>query len=205
MPDEARRRRGRFLSAALAAGLCAALGICAPASAQPAPPRAQVCAACHGADGNSTLAGSPSLAGQPRLFIENQLVMIREGLRDVPVMKGVVDGMTDDEIQQLARFYASQPARTGTIAADAVKAQRGAALSQKTLCGTCHLPDYAGREQIPRLAQQREDYLLATMRQFRTGVYPGRDTIMSAALNGLSDADLADLAYYFATFGGGRP
>jgi cytochrome c553 len=205
MPDEVRRRRGRFLPAALAAGLCAALGSSMPASAQPAPPRAQVCAACHGADGNSTLPGSPSLASQPRVMIENQLVMIREGLRDVPAMKGVVEGMTDDEIQQLARFYASQPARIVAAATDAARVQRGQALAQKALCGTCHLPDFAGRDQIPRLAQQREDYLLATMRQWRTGVYPGRDTIMSAALNGLSEADLADLAYYFATYTGNRP
>jgi cytochrome c553 len=69
------------------------------------------------------------------------------------------------------------------------------------LCGTCHLPDYAGREQIPRLAQQREDYLLAVMRQFRSGVAPGRDTIMSAALTGMSEQDLADLAHYLATYG----
>lgn len=56
-----------------------------------------------------------------------------------------------------------------------------------------------GRDQVPRLAGQREYYLLATMRMFRTGVTPGRDTIMSAALHGLADDDLADLAHYFAT------
>ncbi len=191
------RRRGR-LAATIAVVLCAAA---APAAAQAPPARLAACAACHGSDGNSTLAGSPSLAAQPKLFLENQLVVIREGLRDVPAMKGVLDGVSDEEIIQLAGHYASQPAKPQTVAVDAERVKRGAALSQRGLCGTCHLPDYRGRDQIPRLAQQREDYLLASMRQFRTGVAPGRDTIMSASLVGFSDADLADLAHYFAAYG----
>jgi cytochrome c553 len=198
MPGKPARRRGPFAAAVIAVLLCA---VAAPGAAQAPPVRLPACAACHGSDGNSTLAGSPSLAAQPTLFLENQLVMIREGLRDVPEMKGVLDGMSDDEIVQLARYFAAQPAKPAVAAADAERVQRGAALSKRGLCGTCHLPDYRGRDQIPRLAQQREDYLLASMRQFRTGVAPGRDTIMSASLVGFSDADLADLAHYFAAYG----
>jgi cytochrome c553 len=159
----------------------------------------QTCAACHGADGNSTLAGSPSLAGQPRLFLENQLVLIREGVRDVPAMKGLLDGTSDAELTDLAKHFAAQRARAQHAAADAERAKRGADIAQRALCGTCHLPDYRGRDQMPRLAGQREDYLLATLRMFSSGVTPGRDTMMSAALHGLSDADLVDLAHYFAT------
>lgn len=187
-----------------AAALAAVVAAAASATAQE-PPRAHICAACHGSDGNSTQAGTPSLAGQPRLFIENQLVMIREGLRDVPAMKGVLDGVGDAEVQQLARYYSSQPVRPPATTPDAAQVERGRALSRRGLCGTCHLPDYAGREQIPRLARQREDYLIVAMRQFRSGVSPGRDTIMSAALYGLSDAELADLAHYFATYPDGKP
>ena len=58
--------------------------------------------ACHGPQGNSQIPRIPSLAGQPRLFMENQLVLIREGLRDVPAMKGLLDGVTDAEIVQMA-------------------------------------------------------------------------------------------------------
>ena len=53
---------------------------------------AAACTACHGPDGNSQIPAIPSLAGQPRVFIENQLVLIREGLRDVPAMKGMLMG-----------------------------------------------------------------------------------------------------------------
>ncbi|MCX7892282.1 MAG: cytochrome c4 [Burkholderiales bacterium] len=171
------------------------------AAGQAPPARLQACAACHGSDGNSVRPGSPSLAAQPALFLENQLVMIREGLRDVPEMREALQGITDEEIVMLARHYASLPAKPPEAGADGARVRRGAALSQRGLCGTCHLPDYRGRDQIPRLAGQREDYLLASLRLFRSGVAPGRDTIMSASLVGLSDADLADLAHYFASYG----
>ena len=65
------------------------------AFAQSIAPRLAQCAACHGADGNSQIKDFPSLAGQPRVFLENQLVMIREGMRDIPAMKGSLDGVSD--------------------------------------------------------------------------------------------------------------
>ncbi len=68
------------------------------------------------------------------------------------------------------------------------------------LCGTCHLADYAGQKQVTRLAGQDETYLVYSMKQFRDNPGPGRDTIMAATLYGLSDADLANLAHYLATF-----
>ncbi len=68
------------------------------------------------------------------------------------------------------------------------------------LCATCHLPDYAGRQQIPRLAGQQEEFLLYAMKQFRDHSGLGRDTIMAASLYGLKDGDLADLAHFLANF-----
>ena len=64
----------------------------ASATAQAQPAAVQGCTACHGPAGNSPSPSVPSIAGQPRLFIENQLVLIREGLRDVPAMKAVMGG-----------------------------------------------------------------------------------------------------------------
>ncbi len=78
-----------------------------PAAVQE-PPRAAACMACHGPQGNSQISSMPSIAGQPQVFIENQLVLIREGLRDVPAMKGLLEGVQDAEIVQLARFFAAQ-------------------------------------------------------------------------------------------------
>ena len=167
---------------------------------QPPPAAVAVCNACHGPGGNSQIPLTPSLAGQPKLFVENQLVLIREGLRDVAQMKEIVAGMSDETIIALAQHYAAQTPATKPGAIDQDKARRGATAASKMLCGTCHLADYTGQKQVPRLAGQDETYLVYSMKQFRDNPGPGRDTIMAAALYGLSDADLGNLGHYLATF-----
>jgi len=167
---------------------------------QPPPATLAACNACHGPGGNSQIAQTPSLAGQPKLFIENQLVLIREGLREVESMKEVMAGMTDETIVALARHFAAQKPVVKTSPVNEEKARLGAVTASKMLCGTCHLPDYAGQKQVPRLAGQDEAYLVQSMKQFRDNPGPGRDTIMAASLYGLSDADLANLASFLATF-----
>ena len=75
-------------------------------AAQKPPARANMCEACHGPNGNAVLKDMPSIAGQPKVFIENQLVLIREGMRDIPQMKGVLDNVPDTELTELATYYA---------------------------------------------------------------------------------------------------
>jgi cytochrome c553 len=194
MPLEPRRRRGA----------AAALLLFTPlAHPQPAatPARAALCAACHGPQGNSQIVNTPSLAGQPKLFIENQLVLIREGLRDIPAMKGMLNGVSDAEIVELANYFSAQkPVAAATGTPDEATFRRGQALASRGLCGSCHLHDYSGRQQIPRLAGQHEVFLLQSMKQFRDHPGPGRDTIMAASLYGLKDSELADLAHYLAHY-----
>lgn len=178
----------------------AALALCAalPAPAQQ-PQRLELCAACHGPQGLSRDPAIPSLAGQPKVFLENQLVIIREGLRDVPQMRGTLDGLKDPDLTALATYFASQPApQPAPGPVDEARYQRGKELARSALCGTCHLPDYSGRQQVPRLAGQHERFLLDVMKAFRDHPGPGRDTIMSASLYGITDQELADLAHYFA-------
>ncbi len=170
------------------------------ALAQSLPERLAQCAACHGPAGVSAIPGTPSLAAQPALFIENQLVLIREGVREVaPPMAAALKGIKDAEIRRLARHYASlrPPAPAGN--ADPALARRAREVAQKAHCGSCHLPDYSGRDQIPRLAGQREEYLLEAMRAYRDYRRPGGDTLMAAALYGIADADLQALAAYLAS------
>jgi cytochrome c553 len=190
-------RRVRSTARALA---CAALLVSAAAAAQPKAELLSACATCHGPGGNSTVPQFPSLAAQPKVFIENQLVLIREGLRDVPSMKEVMTGLSDETIVALAGYYAAQAPAAQAVRVQAEKYRQGEQVSQKMLCGTCHLPDYSGQKQVPRLAGQHEQYLLASMKQFRDNPGPGRDTIMAASLRGLTDADLASLAHYLAAF-----
>ena len=170
------------------------------ASTPVAPPQVALCTACHGPNGNSQIPLTPSLAGQPKVFIENQLVLIREGLRDIPQMKGMLDTLKDPELVALATHFSTQtPAKpTGSINREVF--ERGKALSAKMLCGSCHLADYSGRQQMPRLAGQNEAFLASSMKQFRDHAGLGRDTVMSASLYGLKDNDLADLAHFLANY-----
>jgi cytochrome c553 len=168
------------------------------AYAQIAPQRLALCAACHGADGNSQLKGIPSLAAQPKLFLENQLVLIREGMRDIPAMKGSLEGVSDTEITALAKYYADRTLAPVPTDKDVEVFARGGQLAEGMRCGICHLPTYLGREQIPRLAGQREDYLLHSMQQFKNHQAVGRDSNMAASVYGVSDQDLKDISYYLA-------
>ncbi len=116
-------------------------------------------------------------------------------------MKGILDKVTDEEFVSLANYFAAQaPAAATTSAVNNATYLRGQETAKKMLCGTCHLPNYAGQNQIPRLAGQHEEFLVLSIKQFRDGNSPGRDTNMSASVQGVKDSDIADLAYYLAHF-----
>ena len=181
-----------FLGATILAPLFSA------AQTAPAPARAAMCAACHGPGGNSQLVNIPSLAGQPKIFIENQLVLIREGMRDIPQMKGALDNVPDSELTELASYYASMPSAKPTAKQHPKLYARGESLSKELRCGICHMPTYMGREQMPRLAGQREDYLLYTMRAMKANQAVGRDSIMIASLYGITDEDLQAISHYLS-------
>jgi cytochrome c553 len=184
-------------SRALAAA--ALLFFLTPAQAQQ-PQKLELCVACHGPQGNSQNPLIPSLAGQPKVFMENQLVIIREGLRDIPQMKGLLDGMKDADIVVLANYFSTQtPIRSPGLVNDETY-QRGKDIAANMRCGNCHLPDFVGQQQVPRLAGQQEAFLLFAMKQFRDHPGLGRDSIMAASLYGLKDNDLADLAHFLANF-----
>jgi cytochrome c553 len=187
----------RFLSAIWVATL---VGVASPAFSQ-TPERARQCVACHGEQGISSTPTIPSLAGQPKLFLENQLVLIREGIRDIPTMKGQLDGLDDAALSSLAGYFSALPAPTPTDThIDKKRFERGRDLANTTRCNTCHLPNYSGREQVPRLSGQPEQFLFEAMKQFRDSPGPGRDTTMSAAVFGMKDDALADLAYFLARY-----
>jgi len=155
--------------------------------------------ACHGPGGNSVTSGVPSIAGQPKLFLENQLVLIREELRPSPQMLPVVKGMKDAELSRLAEHFSRLPAKpTSAGKSDPKLAQRGMERAKALRCGVCHVSDFSGQKQVPRLASQRDEYLAAEMRAYRDNKRKGGDTIMVAALYGVSDADIEALAHFLS-------
>jgi cytochrome c553 len=182
-------------------GLAAAAFSMSTAYAQVTPlaERIQTCAACHGEDGNSKMENIPSIAGQPAFFIVNQLILMREGVRPVEAMAPFVKGLTDDDAIALAGHFAKLRPEPSSEPRDPVLVKRGAKLAGERRCGSCHLPTLVGQEQIPRVAKQRVDYLIKSLKEFRSGNRPGSDTIMSVAVAGLSDDDLAALAHYAAS------
>jgi cytochrome c553 len=188
------RCRGRWAAALAALFLSGA-------AAQPSPDvgeRLKACAACHGEGGNSVTPGVPSLAGQPRIFTENQLILFREGVRPQEPMSSLMRGISDREIVALAAYYAAAKPAAAAGKRDDALFRRGRALAQKMRCGNCHEPDFRGREQMPRLAGQREDYLYDVMLAYRENRRPGSDTMMSGVLYRVPDADIRAMAHFLA-------
>ena len=170
----------------------------AQVSAQVSDARLAACGGCHGPDGNSPVPGVPSLAGQPKVFLENYLVMTREGIRGSEVIQTLLKGISDREIVAIAAHYNALRKRPVAGNTDAAQLARGREVAEKNRCGNCHLPNYYGQEQVPRLASQREDFLYEALIAYRQNKRPGGDTIMAASLYGIPDADLKALAHYLA-------
>ena len=189
---------GRFLAAAfLAAATCgAAVAQDARRGAELATP----CLQCHGGNGRSQMETIPSLAGQPADFITLQLILLREGLRQAPAMAPFAANLPDRDIEDMAAYFATLPPGPpdDRRPRDPALIAAAEALVGPRHCATCHVADYGGRNQIPRIAAQREEYLAAAMTQYRDGTRAGPDTQMNGAVVGLSDANIAALAHFLA-------
>jgi cytochrome c553 len=182
-------------------GLAAALFLigCAGAQDMPLAERIAQCGGCHGEDGNSRMEKIPSLAGQPAYFIMNQLFLMRENVRRIEAMMPFVKDLKDDELNALADHYSRLAPKPSGEPIDPALVERGAALAATHRCASCHLPSLAGQEQMPRLAKQRLDYMIDALKSYRDNTHTGAETLMSAAVAGLSDADLSALAHYAAS------
>jgi cytochrome c553 len=185
----------------LALGLAAASLYAGAAIAQPMlhAERIKLCSTCHGEDGNAQTPNTPSLAGQPEFYLTNQLFLFREGVRNVPGMSELLKGLKDDDLVALAGHFAALKPKASEETIDPALAKRGAALVEPMRCASCHLPSFAGQDQMPRLAKQRIDYLIHSLRQFRDNKRSGADTLMSNVVIGVSDDDVAALAHYVAS------
>ena len=162
--------------------------------------QAEACFACHGANGHSQTARTPSIAAQPAFFVVAQLFLFRDNRRDkAPTpMYEIARGMSDDELRAWGDFLSKLPPPRPAAAADAGRVARGRALADTHHCAACHNVDYSGREQMPRLANQREDYLLKALRDYKSGARMAYGRGMEEIVAVLSDADFADLAHYLA-------
>ena len=136
----------------------------------------QVCAACHGADGNSTSTANPKLAGQHAEYITKQLKDFKSGDRKSPVMSGMVASLTPEDMVNLGAYFSQKTIKAGAaknkeLVAEGQKIfKAGNAASGVPACASCHGPAGAGIPvQFPRLGSQHADYILAQLKAFRGG------------------------------------
>ena len=184
-----------------ACGLAAALFLAGPL-AHPAARRTGEAAAVHRLprpQGNSQVPTTPSLAGQPRLFIENQLVLIREACARSP--NEGPDGRGERRGDRGTRQLFRRPALAAPGHARRAKFQRGRRSPARRAAAPS--AGLLGPPADPAARRPARGFLLEAMKQFRDHPGPGRDTIMAASLYGLKDGDLADLAHYLAHYRGG--
>ena len=166
----------------------------------------QVCAACHGVDGNSPLSANPSLAGQHPEYLLKQLTEFKSGARNNPVMTGMVANLSVDDLRNLAAYYAVQTpkqmgAKDKALVAQGRKLYRGGNLSNGVAaCAGCHSPNGSGiPAQYPRLASQHADYVAAQLKAFRAGDRANDpNQMMRSTAVKLTDKEIAALAEYIS-------
>jgi cytochrome c553 len=177
------------------------MGPCEAALSQSLQDKIAQCAACHGEDGRSKDPKVPHIGGQPKLFMMYQLFFYREGRRRNQEMNLIAKELTDAELDAISDYVAKlppPPRPEGPV--DDARYKRGAELAQKRICASCHNPDYSGREQMPRLAGQHEEYTIKSLQEYRSGARVGTQAAMAEAVRGLDDAAFADLAHYLTHF-----
>jgi cytochrome c553 len=185
------QRTGRA-AASIAALLAGALPAFANLDEKLAP-----CLACHGAEGQSELENVPSLGAQPSPYTVIQLFMFREKMRVAEPMNEMAKELSDNDLQATADFFAKQPAaKPPADAGDPARIERSRAVVEQNHCDVCHRADFSGRDNVPRLADQREDYLLKTLRDYKSGARRGYDASMAEVLQPIDDAQLVEFAYY---------
>jgi cytochrome c553 len=196
--------------------LILAASLAAPALAENAKPAAkpdlvrgeaiskQVCAACHANDGSRGAPTFPILQGQHPEYIVKQLTEFKSGKRDNPIMKGMASALSEDDMRNVAAFYASKLAKPGfatnkDLVALGEKIYRGGIAAKAVpACAGCHSPDGAGiPSQFPRLAGQHEQYTVAQLTAFRSGARSNGGPMNDIGAK-LSDKEIQAVSDYIA-------
>ncbi|MGH9400417.1 MAG: c-type cytochrome, partial [Thermoanaerobaculia bacterium] len=185
----------------LLAALALASGVADAADIEAGRRKAEVCAACHGRDGNATIPGTPSLAAQPVFFTHWQLIKYKDGRRKDTQMTPLVQNLSDTDMADLAAYYQAQPARRRPATTDPAMVTEGKRLADLHHCTSCHTPGLIGQEQAARLAGQDFDYLLRLLRGFKAKTASDLDGTMTTATQPLTDTEIVSLVHYISTLG----
>lgn len=206
------KRAWALLTFAVCAGPLAAAGPAAKAdSAKGQSIASKICAACHGADGNSPTSANPTLASQVPEYLQKQLANFkpaagRKAERENPIMGGMVAGLSVEDMRDVAAYYSAQKAKAGTV-----RNRDGFALGRKIwrggdmakglpACAACHGASGAGLPaQYPRLAGQYAEYTEAQLKAFRSGERRNdANRVMQTIAARMSDPEIGAVADYIA-------
>ena len=171
----------------------------ARADAQAGQTKAQTCVACHGPMGNSTDPQYPVLAGQTQRYMYLQLKDFKEGRRKDPRMSPMAANLSKDDMQDLADYFAAQKPVPVDFKADGVAVEAGRKKSAAELCTMCHLGNFAGQNEIPRVAGQHYQYIVKQLRDFRSHTRTNDGGNMGSVVRNLSDDDIRNIASYIST------
>ena len=163
------------------------------------------CAACHGVDGNSPAGAFPSIAGQNHDYLVKQIHDIKDGRREAIVMTGMLDALSDQDIEDIAAYFAGQQVKGGAAKPELVALgetiyRAGISRKQIAACTACHSPDGSGNNaaKFPHLAGQWPEYTEAQLKLFRTGTRhnDGEGKMMRSTSMDLSDEEIKAVASY---------
>ena len=176
-----------------------------PAGAQnnaaPPPPaitdKVKLCATCHGADGLPVVEKVPIIAGQQKFSLLLDLGAFRSGLRASDVMGPIAKNLSGADIKALAAYFSALPWPAYREPADAASITRVQALDVLKKCTSCHREGFVGYANMPRVANQKLDYLIKTLSDFHDNKRPNMPR-MTALVRNFSADDIAAMAHYLA-------
>lgn len=170
-----------------------------------------MCMACHGADGNSAMGTFPKLAGQNEKYLFKQMQDVKSGARKIAMMTGMLSAFSDQDLRDIAAYYAAQEGSVGTAKPDLVEKgesiyRAGIASKSVAACTACHAPQGEGNPLagFPKLSGQHAQYIAEQLKAFRTGAdqpakgrtNDGEARMMRDVAAGMSDLDIESVASY---------
>jgi cytochrome c553 len=185
---------------AIAFGLAIVVGA-SSAHAADIKEKVEVCKACHGDNAVSQTENIPSLAGQLDQYIQWQLVYFRAGSRKNEQMQPIVEDMTNEDIRALGAYFAALEPFKAAADDNPDLSAKGKQAADGRRCASCHGDNFAGTKAVARIAGQREDYLVKTLHDYKSGTRNGGPQgVMSDVAYPLSDEEITALAHYIAHF-----